>query len=94
MFNIRAWIAQLHTFFNSPKDFRCKLGFHRWVAGPDLIFICDREPCRRAKKMLRGGKLHYFDREETTLAEVSKLNRHERRRLGSMARRGAFGKID
>jgi hypothetical protein len=84
----------LSDFRDDTRDLRCKLGFHRWVAGPDLIFICDREPCRRAKKMLRGGKLHYFDREEITEDQFKKLNRQERRRLGAMARRGLFGKIN
>lgn len=87
-------IAAIRAFLADPRDLRCKLGFHHWVAGPDLIFICDRHDCMRAKKMLRGGKLHYFDREEITEDQLKGLNRHERRRLGAMARRGAFGKIE
>lgn len=91
---LKRLITAIRAFLADTRDLRCKLGFHHWVAGPDLIFICDRGTCRRAKKMLRGGKLHYFDREEITEEQVSKLNRHERRRLGAMARRGAFGKIE
>ena len=76
----------------------CFLGIHTWknaeVPGAGtVIYFCTRPACKKASRLgVRGNRITWT-REEVTLEQVQKLNRHERRRLGSLARKGAFGRI-
>ena len=84
-------LTKLRTFIGSTL---CSQGFHRWESlenNPGARF-CARPGCVVAQQR-SGGLWVNFKRQEVSLEQVQKLNRHERRRLGSMARRGAFGRI-
>lgn len=76
----------------------CFLGLHAWKdsetpGAKTIIYFCTRPNCKKASRLgVRGNRITWT-REEVTAEQVQKLNRHERRRLGSLARRGAFGKI-
>ena len=53
---------------------------------------CTRPDCTATQQRSNGLWVN-FKRQEVTLKQVQQLNRHERRRLGSLARKGAFGRI-
>lgn len=96
---LKRLITAIRAFFTDPRDLRCRLGFHHWVDSGErgaktIIYVCDRHDCMAASRLLASGRRVTWKREEVTYEQVSKLNRHERRRLGAMARRGAFGKIE
>lgn len=68
----------------------CSLNLHTWSNFAQGVDYCSRPGCLAARKRV-PGRWHTFTRKEVTVEDVQKLNRHERRRLGSLARRGAFG---
>lgn len=78
-----------------PGRLACLFGFHAWapseVHGPSVQY-CARPKCLVTMKLTTRG-WETFLRKEVTLEQVERLNRKERRRLGTLARRGAFGKI-
>lgn len=73
----------------------CSQGFHKWatIDGQPNSRYCTREGCLSAQVRSSMGLWENLTRQEVTMEQVQKLNRHERRRLGSMARRGVFGRI-
>ena len=71
----------------------CFFGFHTWAPIPGSSSqYCTRPACKIAMRK-KGNGWETFTRKEATLEQVQLLNRRERRRLGSLARRGAFGRI-
>ena len=84
-------ITKLKTFIGSTL---CSQGFHKWqtLGGNASSRFCTRPGCFAAQQRSNGLWIN-FKRQEVSLEQVQKLNRHERRRLGSLTRKGAFGRI-
>jgi len=84
-------IARLRAFLGRSL---CSQGFHKWAAidGQPGTRYCTRPDCTATQPRSYGLWVN-FKRQEVTLEQVQQLNRHERRRLGSLARKGAFGRI-
>ena len=92
------FIPQFKRLFAKLGDFLgrclCAQGFHKWaqVPGQPSSRYCTRQGCLSAQvRSAATGIWANLTRQEVTLEQVKRLPRHERRRLGSLARRGAFG---
>lgn len=89
----------LSDFRAKRRTIRCTLGLHKWEdcgsrTHKTIIYFCPRANCLKASRLLSSGKRVTWERDEVSYEQVAKLNRQERRRLGAMARRGLFGKIN
>lgn len=89
---IKSLLAKLRAFLG---PLMCNHGAHRWAFWEDRsdLRYCTRPGCSAAQERSKSGLWVNGVLPQVTMDEIQKLNRHERRRLGSMARRGVFGRL-